>query len=363
MLRNPQSFFPAFGQSLGDGVRPTVDEERRVKSLIKEFGLDENLIRTKRQDWFDDRYLTFLALRTVYPQCPIELTVEQIYPRQERSLKSLEFLLHGYWRSAEYRGYVLLRRSHWKAYPSLRGKPLGMIFTPMKRHIFVMHDSPDLCREDDLRLTSCDRAPGLHAAIYVQTWKTFVKMLKKVWQLKLTVELEPWFQHPLVDDPVSQIKGQLLLRGLRQKDLAEALGVSEVFVSNSHRWPILCRRLRERESGGSFDGRVSDSETHAAQTRARPVRMSSAMRAASGCGRSPGFRSRSGRCPRRRRDRGGGRTRSLMEMPRNSPRSAPKRSPTAIWLSCTWHPRPAGPRRASTWYGPNCAPARTRWEC
>lgn len=183
MLRNRQSVFIRSGQPIPPAGRPSRMEERRVHDLIKSMMLDEDRIRARREDLWNDRYLCFTALRATYHDCPIKLAYEQIYASESRSLNVLGHLLNGHDRTAEYGGYLTVRRDFWATHPDLYCKPFGMVFTPIRQNSFVLHDSPSLISTAFVALENRDRInPRAHKMVYIQSWPSFLVALKKSWR-------------------------------------------------------------------------------------------------------------------------------------------------------------------------------------
>ena len=242
MLSFPQSTFIKVEVPIPPTGRPTKMEERRVSDLINRMKLDEDRIRARREDLWNDRYLCFTAVRATYHDCPIELTYENIYANESRSLNVLAHLLSDFGRSAEYRAYLTVRRDFWAADPSLLGKPFGMVFTPIRQNSFVLHDSPSLISTAYVALKDTDRiSRRAHKMVYVQSWPNFLVALKKSWRPDHFRDLGLRCGLNTSADPVAGLKTQMLNRNLRQRDLAEGIQVAESFVSNCIRgrkqWP------------------------------------------------------------------------------------------------------------------------------
>ena len=242
MLSFPQSTFIKLDVPIPPAGRPSRMEERRVSDLIQRMKLDEDRIRARREDLWNDRYLCFTALRGIYPDCPIELTYENIYSKESRSLNALAHLLSDFGRSAEFRGYVTVRREFWAAHPSLRKKPCGMVFTPIRQHSYVVHDSPAYLSKAYLTFSVFDAVnPLAHKNVYLQSWPSFLEVLKKTWKPTYFQELNLQCGPNMTADPVATLTSQMKFRNLLQRDLAQAIQVTEPFVSNCFRgrkqWP------------------------------------------------------------------------------------------------------------------------------
>ncbi len=220
-------------------------EERIVLSLISDFQLDLEQIRLAQADSPDETRLCLSGFRAAHPCCPVELTFQLFQVEHEHSLNHVPNAYRPK-RAVEYREYCASRSDYWNRYPDLRERPFAMIFKLANLETFVLHDLTvsNLKIQDSLDCMAFHSPycmPWSHQYIYMHTWQCFRSLLRQLWDSQRTsMAAKPAHD----DEPAhlnSALKAELKARGLRQRHLAEALQVSEAFVSsciNGRRlWP------------------------------------------------------------------------------------------------------------------------------
>ena len=220
-------------------------EEQIVLSLIADFQLDLEQIRLAQANSPDGTGLCLSGFRSAHPCCPIELTFQLFQAEHEQSLFNVPNAYRPK-RAVEYREYCASRSDYWTRYPDLRERPFGMVFKLANLDTFVLHDLTfsNLKIQDSMGCMAF-RSPywkaWSHPYIYMHTWQCFRSLLRQLWGSQRTsIAVDP--AH---DDESANLnhglKAELKARGLRQRHLAEALQVSEAFVSSCingrRRWP------------------------------------------------------------------------------------------------------------------------------
>lgn len=221
-------------------------EERIVLSLIADFQLDPEQIRLANADSLDETRLCLSGFRSAHPCCPVELTFQLFQVEHEQCLFYMSSAYRPR-RTVEYREYCATRSEYWSRYPHLRERPFGMIFKLENLDTFVLHDLTfsNLQIQDSMRSCLEVRSPywkaWSHPYIYMHTWPTFRSMLRQLWGSQRTsIAVDPAY-----DDESAKsndfLKAEMKAIGLRQRHLAEALQVSEAFISmcfsGRRRWP------------------------------------------------------------------------------------------------------------------------------
>lgn len=226
-------------------------EERIVLSLIADFQLDPEQIRLANADSRDETRLCLSGFRSAHPCCPVELTFQLFQVEHEQCLFYMSIAYRPK-RAVEYREYCATRSEYWSRYPHLRERPFGMIFKLANLETYILHDFkfaiPGTLHPYWMALIfkSPYWKPWSHPFIYLHTWKYFRSMLRQLWNPQRTDVATD----PVNDDesanPNDLLKAEMKALGLRQRHLAEALQVSEAFVSS-------CINGRRRWSRGKIE--------------------------------------------------------------------------------------------------------------